>query len=89
MDEKTAQKVNKLAEFAKNPELAIFEEIQQIGETLSTMCDKEMPEPLPFPEIPEPKETNMTETNDLLKQLIAKEDVETEPLDISVTLKIV
>ncbi len=89
MNEENNTKLAKLSTFSQNPQLAIFDELQEANGYLRVISQKEFPEIHPFPEIPEQKETDMTETNVLLQKLLDKEDSESEPMDISVTLKIV
>lgn len=85
MDENKKKEIVKLINLKDEPALVIFEELQSIGKTLETIANKEMPEIPPFPEIPEQKEPDMTETNTLLKQLLEKE---AKPVEISVELQI-
>lgn len=57
------KKLDKLIVFAENENLALFDELQEINSTLIEIKDKEQE----FPEIPE---TDLTETNEKLEELI-------------------
>lgn len=81
MDEQKVQSAIEAVKLGMSPkEFTIMEEIKGIHKTLKEIANKE---DQPFPEIPlmpEIPETDMTETNDLLKQLIEKESVIEAPV---------
>lgn len=64
-------------------EYLFFELLQEVNESLQALLAKESP---PFPEMPVIPEVDMSETNELLRKLLAKEDKEQ---DVKVSLKIV
>jgi len=78
----TPEEKKKLAEklllLNKEPVLAVFDELQEIKHLLRVISTKdenielqmpEPPEPQPFPEIPE---TDLSETNQLLKEVLSE-----------------
>lgn len=82
-DTKKLKQAEKLALLNDDPSLAIFDELQGIGDVLHAIADKEIPTPEPFPEIPK---VDLGPTNDLLKKLL---DLKNEPIDVSVKLNLV
>lgn len=48
MEEQNKNKIDKLSTFAKNPELAVFDEIQEVNQSLKALVDKETPESKPL-----------------------------------------
>jgi hypothetical protein len=66
--------------------LAHFMEAIDTNDKLQALIDKEAPVFPSFPEMPEPKEIDFTETNSLLQQLVDKED---KPIDVNITLQLV
>lgn len=76
MDNK--QRADKLINHAKAPEMASFEELLNINETLKEIKDKE------HHAFPEMSVTDLKETNDLLQKLL---DKEAEDIEITLTLE--
>ena len=90
MTEDQKKKAIKILRFAQNKEFAIFNELQDMNKTLASVdesCKKmsgmEMPVIPPYPEMPSMPEMDMSETNELLKKLLDKD----ESWDIKLTLK--
>lgn len=76
------EKAQKLLVFNENPELALFDELQELNATAREIADKPEHKCPDFPVIPEfPKipdfpripELDMSETNELLKKLLDKD----------------
>lgn len=81
MKEEQKKQAQKLLLLEKEPALAIFDELQQINVTLSQINAKEYPEipeqePIDIPEI------DLTETNNLLQELLQKDNPQ-QDIDLS------
>ncbi len=88
-EEEKQQKIKKLSTFAQSPTLATFDVMNEIADSLKVIADKEEKEMPEFPAFPEIIKIDLSETNNLLQQILDKEEKEELPMDISVTLKIV
>ena len=76
LSEQDIKQAKKLLTLANKPELALFDELQEIKDILIELSQKKMLE------MPKINQLELTETNKLLTQLLEK-------LDISVTLTLV
>lgn len=75
--------IKKLNTFESNPNLAIFDELQEANAALKIIAEKEIPEMPKMPEI------DFTKTNELLERLIEKTEKNNEPVDIKVRLNLI
>ena len=76
LSEQDKTQAKKLLTLSNKPELALFDELQEIKDVLIELSQKKMLE------MPEINQLELTETNKLLTQLLEK-------LDVSITLTLV
>lgn len=87
IDEEKLNKAKKLAQFAKNKDLATFQELMDIGEKVTAILNKPDLEIPPFPEIPETVIPDNVKVNNLpdVQQVEILNLPEKEEVDFSET----
>lgn len=86
MNEERIQKLKKLKLFTDNKDLASFIELQEINSGIQKLIQKEINIEIPVNEPVEIPPVDLSETNDLLQQILNHKD---EPIDISIDLKLI
>ena len=81
MNEQQKKQAEKVITFAKNPQLALFDELQEINDSLKILTGKEK---LIVEATLKTKEVNLDETNNLIQKLLEKE---TEPIEITLDIE--